>query len=50
MMFEKCGEWGKFPSGKAMREGGGVGGLQKAHKWTDAAASGAFDTEVRAYC
>ena len=32
-------------------EGGGWGwGLQKAHKWSDAAASSAFDTEVRAYC
>ena len=29
IMFEKFGEWGKLTSGKAMREGGGVGGYRK---------------------
>ena len=45
-------EWGTFLGGRAITGGGGGWGLQKAHKWkwTDAAASGAFDTEVRAYC
>ena len=43
-------EWGTFPAVAELWGGGGVGGLQKAHIWTDAPATGAFDTKVRAYC